>query len=318
MALDYTTSTVDSVTLVTLQGVIVAGEPVDLLLHKTHELLEAGEKNFILDFAAVKFVDSTGIGALIDLVASASRKQGSLKLLHVTERLHEVIQIGVRSGIFEVYDDLQKAIASFTPQGEADKLVAPSAPQTEKGQAGGKRLKTSFYDDEGRPGDASRRKDHRFNIPVPVRVKGSRPDGSEFEEETVTMDVSATGMSMFMNESAVIGGQVFVTAPEEQFESTATVIDATRVGPHRSRVRVLFPKQKKFTRELAEKKYVYDYSTDSWVAYITHGTYYNTKHLPFGKVEDSRILSLDSGEVMFRLRMDRLFDLGMNCIGHII
>jgi anti-sigma B factor antagonist len=318
MALDYTSSKVDSVTLVTLEGVIVAGEPVDLLLRKTQELLEAGERNFILDLAAVKFVDSTGIGALIDLVASASRKEGSLKLLNVTERLHEVIQITQRIAVFEIYDDLQKAIASFTPARQAEKLAAPSAPQAEEHLTGRKPLRTGFYEDEETRDGRHRRKDHRWNIPVPVRVKGTQPDGSEFEEETVTMDVSATGMSMFMNASAPIGGQVFVAAPEEQFESTATVIDATPVGPHRNRLRVVFPKQKKFTRALAEKKYVYDYSTDTWVAYITQGTYYNTKHLPFGKVEDSRILSFDSGELLFRMRMDRVFDLRMNCIGHII
>jgi len=320
MALDYVTSKVDSITLVTLKGTIVAGESVDLLQHKTRELLDAGETNFILDLAGVTFVDSTGIGALIHLVGSASSKGGSLKLLHLTKRIHDVIQITRLSSVFAIYDDLQKAIESFAPEAEEGKVspIAEPQPQEEEVVLPRRRLKTLAYDEANQEEPADRRKHHRWYIPVPVHVKGIHGDGSEFTEETVTADVSESGMGLLLTVPVPVGGQVVISAPEEKFESSATVVEVGALGAHMNRVHVQFPKQTTFSREAAEKKYVYDYSTDTWIAYMTGGTYYDTKHQPFGKVEAQAIVAIDSGEVVFRLRYDRIYDLRMNCIGHII
>jgi hypothetical protein len=85
-----------------------------------------------------------------------------------------------------------------------------------------------------------------------------------------------------------------------------------------NRVRVRFGRQTRFGRENAPKQYVYDYSSDNWVGYLLEGTYYNSKHEPFGRVEAHRILSLDTGKAIFTLQAGRVFDLRGNCVGHLI
>lgn len=316
VALDYISSKVGSVTLVTLKGTIVAGDTSDLLKFKTQELLDAGERNIILDLAGIMFVDSTGIGALIDTVENTMHKGGSLKLLNVTKHIHNVIQLTRLSSAFGIYDDLEKAIASFAPETEEADAPAPIAGKTEEDIAKRKLLRVRLPEHEEET--IERRDVRRWVIPVPVRVKGTRPDGSEFEEETTTTDVSPGGMSLLLTVAMPVGGQLYITAPEERFESPANVIEAKSLTPHLSRVRVRFPKEKTFSREAAEKKYVYDYSAQTWVAYLKEGIYYDSKHQPFGKIEDQEIISFDSGQVILRVRMDRIYDLRMSCIGHLI
>jgi hypothetical protein len=114
------------------------------------------------------------------------------------------------------------------------------------------------------------------------------------------------------------GDQVTVMAPEEIFESSATVRWVRALGFGKSRIGIRFPKSARFTRESAAKKYVYDYQTGNWVGYILDNIYYNTKHAPFGKIENDKIVSLLSAAVLFSLRAGRAYDTRGNCIGHII
>ncbi|MGA9055600.1 MAG: hypothetical protein WB763_03735 [Terriglobia bacterium] len=162
------------------------------------------------------------------------------------------------------------------------------------------------------------RKELRWNIPIPVSVKGVRTDGTEFNEQTITTDASPSGMCVLLTVALRKGDQVTVTAPEEKFESSATVRYVSALGPGMNRIRINFPKSAKFTRESAAKKYVYDYYNGQWVGYIVDDIYYNTKHEAFGKIENNKIVSLDSGALLFDLSAGRAYDTHGNCIGHII
>jgi hypothetical protein len=85
-----------------------------------------------------------------------------------------------------------------------------------------------------------------------------------------------------------------------------------------NRISIDFPQSAKFTRESAAKKYVYDFHRGEWVGYILDNLYYNTKHEPFGKIENDKIVSLVSGAVFFNLSAGRAYDTHGHCIGHII
>ena len=165
---------------------------------------------------------------------------------------------------------------------------------------------------------SNERKELRWNIPIPVSVKGVRKDGTEFNEETITADASPSGMCVLLTVALHKGDQVTVTAPEEKFESSATIRYVSALGPSMNRIRRSFPKSVRFTRESAAKKYLYDYHNEEWVGYILDDIYYNTKHQPFGKIENNKIVSLDSGAVLFDLRAGRAYDTHGNCIGHLI
>lgn len=113
MPLDLSLAKVDSVTVATLKGTIIAGNDIEIFKEKLDGLLEAGETKIVLDVAQITFIDSAGIGTLIRAAQAALRKGGSLKIVHLTKRIHDVLQITRLSTVFSIYDDLQKAIQSF-------------------------------------------------------------------------------------------------------------------------------------------------------------------------------------------------------------
>ncbi len=176
----------------------------------------------------------------------------------------------------------------------------------------------SYLDDESEDKPDHGRKEIRWNIPVPVRVKGTGSDGKEFDEESITADASPSGMCVLLTVPLRRGDQVTVAAPEEGFESPATVATVSALGSNMNRVRVRFPETIKFSRAAAARKYVYDFSSDNWVGYIEDSNYYNSKHEPFARVEGNHILALDSGNTLFTIRGERVYDLRGNCLGHLI
>jgi PilZ domain-containing protein len=163
-----------------------------------------------------------------------------------------------------------------------------------------------------------RRKERRWKIPVPVRLKGTLADGTAFEEEGVTADVSPSGMCLLVSKDLRVKDLVMIAAPEEQFEAPATVTSVNPLGANLNRIRVAFTPPAEFTRQAAAKKYVYDYGSDNWVGYTAGGKYYNSKHEEFGRVEGATIVRLGSDQILFRLKLDRAYDMRGNCVGHII
>jgi len=176
----------------------------------------------------------------------------------------------------------------------------------------------SYPDDEpeGKPDHG--RKEIRWNIPIPVRVRGRGSDGKEFDEESITADASPSGMCVLLTVWPRRGESITVTAPEEGFESPATVTTVTSLGTNMNRVRVRFPAGSRFNRAKAARKYVYDFPSDNWVGYIENENYYNSKHESFARMEGNHIVALDSGSTLFTIRGDRVYDLRGNCLGHLI
>ena len=125
MPLGISQSKIDSVAVVLLKGTMVAGKDTELLAGAVSELLEAGQLQIILDLGQVNYIDSTGIGALVRSYNLAMAKGASVKLLHLTKRIHDVLQITRLSTVFEIYDDQQKALASFVPPPEGNTGTAP-------------------------------------------------------------------------------------------------------------------------------------------------------------------------------------------------
>ncbi len=173
------------------------------------------------------------------------------------------------------------------------------------------------YFEQGEEFD-ERRKERRWNIPIPVRVKGTLSNGAPFEEETITADAGPTGMCVLLSKEVRVKDSLLIVAPEERFESQATVVSVNPLGANMNRVRLRFTPPATFSREAAVKKYIYDFAECNWVGYTEAGTYYNSKHDAFGRVEGSTIVRLDSDQILFRMKGDRVYDTRGNCIGHII
>jgi anti-sigma B factor antagonist len=106
---------VNSVTIVDLSGRITLGEGCTQLRELIRDLLAKGQKNLLLNLADVTYIDSSGIGELVSGFTAVSNQGGSLKLLNLTKKVHDLLQITKLLTVFDVHEDEAKAIASFEP-----------------------------------------------------------------------------------------------------------------------------------------------------------------------------------------------------------
>jgi anti-sigma B factor antagonist len=108
-----TTRETGPITLVDLSGRIALGEGSALLRKTVRDLLETGRIKIILNLGDVNYIDSSGIGELVSGFTAVRSRGGELKLLNLTKKIHDLLQITKLFTVFEVYTDESTAVRSF-------------------------------------------------------------------------------------------------------------------------------------------------------------------------------------------------------------
>lgn len=101
------------VTIIDFSGKITLGEGSAMLRNTVRELLAAGNKKIVLSLYDVDYIDSSGIGELVSAYTTVKNASGELKLLHLTKRVHDILQITRLFTVFDVQSDENAAIRSF-------------------------------------------------------------------------------------------------------------------------------------------------------------------------------------------------------------
>jgi anti-sigma B factor antagonist len=112
-ALYATTREVGVITLVDLSGRIALGEGSALLRKTIRDLLDGGNNKIVLNLGDVSYIDSSGIGELVSGFTAVRSRGGELKLLHLTKKVHDLLQITKLFTVFDVYTDEPAAVQSF-------------------------------------------------------------------------------------------------------------------------------------------------------------------------------------------------------------
>ena len=103
----------DLITILDLEGNIRLGDGSPELHEALRLLVERGDKNILLNMAKVSHIDSSGLGELVSGYTTIHKAGGEIKLLHLSERVHELMTMTKLLTVFDVYDDEVKAIQSF-------------------------------------------------------------------------------------------------------------------------------------------------------------------------------------------------------------
>ena len=114
MSMKFTTRQVDGVTILDLSGRITLGEGSVTLRDAVHDVLGKGQKHILLNLANVDYIDSSGIGELVSAFTSVRNAGGELKLLQLTKKVHDLLQITKLYTVFDVSDEEATAVASFS------------------------------------------------------------------------------------------------------------------------------------------------------------------------------------------------------------
>src|SRR5437588_2257075 len=107
------TRQVDGVTVVDLSGRITLGEGSVILRDTVRDLLSKGNKKILLNLGEVNYIDSSGIGELVSAFTTVRNQGGDLKLLNLTTKVHDLLQITKLYTVFDVKDDEATAVKSF-------------------------------------------------------------------------------------------------------------------------------------------------------------------------------------------------------------
>src|SRR5579875_1417848 len=107
------TRQIDGVTIVDLSGRITLGEGSVVLRDTIKDLLSKGQKKILLNLGDVSYIDSSGIGELVSAFTSVRNQGGELKLLNLTKKVHDLLQITKLYTVFDVKDDEATAIGAF-------------------------------------------------------------------------------------------------------------------------------------------------------------------------------------------------------------
>jgi anti-sigma B factor antagonist len=109
------------VTVLDIVGRLTIDEAAQHLKDKINSLISQQRNDIVLNLAKVPYIDSGGLGQLVASYGSVMKSGGSLKLLNVSSRNHDLLSITRLVTLFATFDSETEALESF-------QTIAPSAP----------------------------------------------------------------------------------------------------------------------------------------------------------------------------------------------
>jgi anti-sigma B factor antagonist len=112
MKLALATQMKDGILVVDCSGRILFGEESSLLRDTVKKVL-SDYKRIVLNLGEVDYIDSGGLGILVELRTSAQHAGGTIKLASLTKRVSDLLQITKLLTVFDVYNSEAEAVESF-------------------------------------------------------------------------------------------------------------------------------------------------------------------------------------------------------------
>jgi anti-sigma B factor antagonist len=101
------------VTLITLSGKLMGGPDAEAVRDLIKGSLDTGSKKVLIDLGDVSWVNSTGLGILIASHVTVTNAGGSIKLSRVSKRIHQIFMVTKLHTVFDTYESVEQALASF-------------------------------------------------------------------------------------------------------------------------------------------------------------------------------------------------------------
>jgi len=113
VSVKITSRQVGDVTVVDASGRITLGEGASIFRDTIRDLAAKGNKKILVNLADVSYIDSSGIGEMVSSFTTVTNHGGQLKLLNLTKRVKDLLQITKLYTVFEVFEDEPAAVRSF-------------------------------------------------------------------------------------------------------------------------------------------------------------------------------------------------------------
>ncbi len=103
-----------NVTVLDISGQITLSQGDQQFKDKINSLVHEGRCNILVNLANVTHVDSAGLGELVAAYTTVTKAGGSMKLLNLTRRLHDLLAITKLLTIFDTFESEQDALKQFS------------------------------------------------------------------------------------------------------------------------------------------------------------------------------------------------------------
>ena len=113
MSVKLTSRQVGDVTVIDAAGRITLGEGASTFREKIRELVNNNSKKILLNLGDVTYIDSSGIGELVSGFTTVTNSGGQLKLVGLSKRVKDLLQITKLYTVFEAFEDEAQAVRSF-------------------------------------------------------------------------------------------------------------------------------------------------------------------------------------------------------------
>src|SRR5512134_1392849 len=113
MSLSLKTRKLEGVVVLDLSGKLTIGEPVLLLRETLRSQTNDGSRKFVLNLGEVSYIDSSGLGELVSSYTTVRNKGGDVKLLKLTSKTKDLLQMTKLLTVFDVYEDEAKAVGAL-------------------------------------------------------------------------------------------------------------------------------------------------------------------------------------------------------------
>jgi anti-sigma B factor antagonist len=113
MKMTASTRIVGGVTIVDLYGRIVLGEGSAGVRDLVRNLIKEGNRKILLNLRDVDYIDSSGLGELVNAFTIMRSQGGELKLLNLSKSVRALFQITKLLTVFDITDDEGTSLTSF-------------------------------------------------------------------------------------------------------------------------------------------------------------------------------------------------------------
>ena len=113
MSLSIKTRKEDGVNVLELSGRLTIGESVLSLRDAVRSAVDDGDLKFVINLGEVKYIDSSGLGELVSIYTTVRNKKGDVKLLKLTAKAKDLLQMTKLLTVFDTYDEEADALAAL-------------------------------------------------------------------------------------------------------------------------------------------------------------------------------------------------------------
>ena len=101
------------ITILTVEGDLVIGEPESLFKRTVTRLIEQGRVYLLVDLSAAGSLDSSGLGSLVRALTMSQKEGGQTKLVGAGPQVRKLLEMTKLDSVFELHDRMESAVSSF-------------------------------------------------------------------------------------------------------------------------------------------------------------------------------------------------------------